>query len=68
MKIRKFAETALVDPIICNVGRAGAANLDVIQVRLRICQRCTGAISGTNQTQEAWVYSHDGPIRRRKHG
>eukprot|EP00976_Prorocentrum_cordatum_P087914 1187099-Prorocentrum_minimum.AAC.1 len=21
----------------------------------------------TNQTQEAWVYSHDGPIRRRKH-
>eukprot|EP00976_Prorocentrum_cordatum_P084313 1185607-Prorocentrum_minimum.AAC.1 len=22
----------------------------------------------TNQTQEAWVYSHDGPIRRRKHG
>eukprot|EP00240_Pyramimonas_obovata_P000416 CAMPEP_0118924548 /NCGR_PEP_ID=MMETSP1169-20130426/2636_1 /TAXON_ID=36882 /ORGANISM="Pyramimonas obovata, Strain CCMP722" /LENGTH=561 /DNA_ID=CAMNT_0006865675 /DNA_START=384 /DNA_END=2065 /DNA_ORIENTATION=+ len=31
MKIRKFAETALVDPVICNVGRAGAANLDVIQ-------------------------------------
>eukprot|EP00959_Pyramimonas_sp_CCMP1952_P148023 3097624-Pyramimonas_sp.AAC.1 len=22
----------------------------------------------TNQTQEAWVYSHDGPIRRRKRG
>eukprot|EP00976_Prorocentrum_cordatum_P037585 763727-Prorocentrum_minimum.AAC.6 len=23
---------------------------------------------GTNQTQEAWAYSHEGPIRRRKHG
>eukprot|EP00959_Pyramimonas_sp_CCMP1952_P270507 5655193-Pyramimonas_sp.AAC.1 len=22
----------------------------------------------TNQTQEVWVYSHGGPIRRRKHG
>eukprot|EP00976_Prorocentrum_cordatum_P004928 96904-Prorocentrum_minimum.AAC.1 len=22
----------------------------------------------TNQTHEAWVYSHDGPIRRRKRG
>eukprot|EP00976_Prorocentrum_cordatum_P067885 1178918-Prorocentrum_minimum.AAC.2 len=22
----------------------------------------------TNQMQEAWVYSHDGPIRRRKRG
>eukprot|EP00959_Pyramimonas_sp_CCMP1952_P367856 7705524-Pyramimonas_sp.AAC.1 len=22
----------------------------------------------TNQTQKAWVYSHDGPIRRSKHG
>ena len=30
-KIHKFAETALVDPIVVNVGRAGAANLDVIQ-------------------------------------
>ncbi|CAD7695226.1 unnamed protein product, partial [Ostreobium quekettii] len=30
-KIRTFAESALVDPIIVNVGRAGAANLDVIQ-------------------------------------
>ena len=31
VKIRKFAESALVDPIVVNVGRAGAANLDVIQ-------------------------------------
>lgn len=30
-KIQDFAKTALVDPIIINVGRAGAANLDVIQ-------------------------------------
>ena len=30
-KIRKFAESALVNPIVVNVGRAGAANLDVIQ-------------------------------------
>ncbi len=32
MKIKAFAESALVDPITVNVGRAGAANLDVIQV------------------------------------
>mmetsp|Transcript_115053 Transcript_115053/g.199619 ORF Transcript_115053/g.199619 Transcript_115053/m.199619 type:complete len:637 (+) Transcript_115053:124-2034(+) len=30
-KIQDFAKTALVDPICINVGRAGAANLDVIQ-------------------------------------
>ena len=30
-KIRKFAESALVNPIVVNVGRAGAANLDVVQ-------------------------------------
>ena len=30
-KIRDFAESALVDPITINVGRAGAANLDVLQ-------------------------------------
>merc|ERR1712139_59078 len=30
-KIQDFAKTALVDPIVINVGRAGAANLDVIQ-------------------------------------
>merc|ERR1719231_240441 len=30
-KIQDFAKTALVDPIVVNVGRAGAANLDVIQ-------------------------------------
>jgi ATP-dependent RNA helicase DDX41 len=34
MKIKAFAESALVDPVIVNVGRAGAANLDVIQVRV----------------------------------
>ena len=31
LKIRKFAESALVNPITINVGRAGAANFDVIQ-------------------------------------
>eukprot|EP01100_Stratorugosa_tubuloviscum_P003411 TRINITY_DN1822_c0_g2_i4.p1 TRINITY_DN1822_c0_g2~~TRINITY_DN1822_c0_g2_i4.p1 ORF type:complete len:862 (-),score=389.10 TRINITY_DN1822_c0_g2_i4:94-2679(-) len=30
-KIQEFAKSALVQPIIVNVGRAGAANLDVIQ-------------------------------------
>ena len=32
MNIKAFAESALVDPVTVNVGRAGAANLDVIQV------------------------------------
>ncbi|XP_021738187.1 DEAD-box ATP-dependent RNA helicase 35-like [Chenopodium quinoa] len=30
-KIQNFARSALVKPIVVNVGRAGAANLDVIQ-------------------------------------
>merc|ERR1711988_2025134 len=30
-KIQDFAKSALVDPVIINVGRAGAANLDVMQ-------------------------------------
>ncbi|KAJ1976325.1 hypothetical protein H4R35_002748 [Dimargaris xerosporica] len=30
-KIQEFAQTALVKPIIVNVGRAGAASLDVVQ-------------------------------------
>jgi ATP-dependent RNA helicase DDX41 len=30
-KIQEFALTALVDPVVVNVGRAGRANLDVIQ-------------------------------------
>ncbi len=30
-KIKAFAASALVDPVTVNVGRAGAANLDVIQ-------------------------------------
>ena len=34
VKIKAFAESALVDPITVNVGRAGAANLDVIQVSI----------------------------------
>jgi len=33
-KIKAFAASALVDPVTVNVGRAGAANLDVIQVLL----------------------------------
>ncbi len=33
-KIKSFAESALIDPVVVNVGRAGAANLDVIQVWL----------------------------------
>ena len=39
IKVKAFAESALVDPVTVNVGRAGAANLDVIQV-------CWRAISG----------------------
>eukprot|EP00961_Rhodomonas_salina_P040450 543297-Rhodomonas_salina.4 len=31
--IQNFARSALVMPVVVNVGRAGAANLDVIQVR-----------------------------------
>lgn len=31
MKIKAFAESALVDPVTVNVGRAGATNLDIIQ-------------------------------------
>ncbi len=34
-KIQNFARSALVEPVTVNVGRAGAANLDVIQVRRR---------------------------------
>jgi ATP-dependent RNA helicase DDX41 len=30
-KVQEFAKSALVKPIVCNVCRAGAANLDVIQ-------------------------------------
>lgn len=30
-KIQDFAQSALVNPVIVNVGRAGAANLDVVQ-------------------------------------
>ncbi|PFH31556.1 DEAD (Asp-Glu-Ala-Asp) box polypeptide 41 family protein [Besnoitia besnoiti] len=30
-KIQEFAKSALIDPLVVNVGRAGAANLDVVQ-------------------------------------
>lgn len=31
-KIQEFAQQSLVRPVLVNVGRAGAANLDVLQV------------------------------------
>jgi len=31
-KIQDFAQQSLIQPILVNVGRAGAANLDVLQV------------------------------------
>ena len=31
-KIQDFAQQSLVKPVLVNVGRAGAANLDVLQV------------------------------------
>ena len=31
-KIQDFAQQSLVQPVLVNVGRAGAANLDVLQV------------------------------------
>jgi ATP-dependent RNA helicase DDX41 len=31
-KIQDFAQQSLVNPVLVNVGRAGAANLDVLQV------------------------------------
>jgi ATP-dependent RNA helicase DDX41 len=31
-KIQEFAQQSLIRPILVNVGRAGAANLDVLQV------------------------------------
>ena len=40
VKIKAFAESALVDPITVNVGRAGAANLDVIQVQVQLPVGC----------------------------
>jgi len=40
MKIKAFAESALVDPVTVNVGRAGAANLDVIQARCALVTQC----------------------------
>ena len=41
MKIKAFAESALVDPVTVNVGRAGAANLDVIQASMLSFNYCT---------------------------
>jgi len=31
-KVQDFAQQSLVKPVLVNVGRAGAANLDVLQV------------------------------------
>jgi ATP-dependent RNA helicase DDX41 len=31
-KIQDFAQGSLINPILVNVGRAGAANLDVLQI------------------------------------
>lgn len=31
-KIQDFAQQSLIQPVLVNVGRAGAANLDVLQV------------------------------------
>ena len=59
VKIKAFAESALVDPITVNVGRAGAANLDVIQVQAqrtnacmlgRLCWQQTHLIQDLNPT------------------
>jgi len=47
VKIKAFAESALVDPITVNVGRAGAANLDVIQVGW-LAQACSIAWNSTS--------------------
>ena len=35
-KIQNFARSALVKPITINVGRAGAANMNVVQVNINI--------------------------------
>lgn len=55
-KIQNFAKSALVKPITINVGRAGAASLDVIQVcsffisqkRLSVLDREINGIQFTN--------------------
>jgi ATP-dependent RNA helicase DDX41 len=39
-KFQDFAKNTLVKPLLVNVGRAGAANLDVIQVWLSCCVLC----------------------------
>ena len=40
-KIQDFAQQSLVKPILVNVGRAGAANLDVLQVVEYVKQEAT---------------------------
>lgn len=51
-KIKSFAESALVDPVTVNVGRAGATNLDIIQVggnngvELGACLCCVDGVLG----------------------
>ena len=44
-------------------GRGGSGGIGVERSANRIANR-----RRTNQTQEAWVYSYVGPIRRRKRG
>lgn len=39
-KIQDFAWQSLVEPVVVNVGRAGAANSDVIQVRESPTDKC----------------------------
>ena len=52
-KIQAFARSALVKPVLVNVGRAGAANLDVIQEvrRIRVATWAQG-----------WYYHESPPL------
>lgn len=50
-KIQNFAKSALVKPITINVGRAGAASLDVIQVILSFIK-----IDSVRDMDCIWVY------------
>jgi len=56
VKIKAFAESALVDPITVNVGRAGAANLDVIQVGWP----AQSLIATSHLFEACWIHWHEG--------
>lgn len=63
-KIKAFAESALVDPVTVNVGRAGAANLDVIQVSGTQCTILAGSFGSHSMSlMSSWlvVSSHTFP-------